>query len=127
MGSTNSSKPEKEPMVPEKGDGFPTKVYFNGEECTHPSQLPSSGECRSHVNMVRVVTLAVMNFLRMTLVWQLSPKGYVSEATNPCQHPHRLKPILSAMATDGTSIEIFKLQKMVDVVDQTSMIIHAFS
>ncbi|XP_057473828.1 COBRA-like protein 7 [Actinidia eriantha] len=26
-----------------RGDGFPTKVYFNGEECSMPSVIPSSG------------------------------------------------------------------------------------
>ncbi|KAK6924897.1 COBRA, plant [Dillenia turbinata] len=86
MGITNSSKPEKEPMVPGKqqsvilfrkkltrdinvkrGDGFPTKVYFNGEECTLPLRLPSSGEYRFHVNVVQVIALAVMNFLLLTL------------------------------------------------------------
>ncbi|CAI9781083.1 unnamed protein product [Fraxinus pennsylvanica] len=57
----NGSKPKKDPRVPgteqsvisftkkktpginvARGDGFPTKVYFNGEECSLPTVLPSN-------------------------------------------------------------------------------------
>lgn len=59
---TNGANPKKDPRVPgsqqsvisfkkkstpginvAKGDGFPTKVFFNGEECALPAILPSKG------------------------------------------------------------------------------------
>lgn len=58
----NGSNPRKDPRVPGsqqsvisftkkklpeihvvRGDGFPTKVYFNGEECSIPAIIPSNG------------------------------------------------------------------------------------
>ncbi|KAK4283408.1 hypothetical protein QN277_000360 [Acacia crassicarpa] len=62
LAETDGHNPEKDPRVPGKqqsvisftkkntpginvvgGDGFPTKVFFNGEECSLPSVFPSSG------------------------------------------------------------------------------------
>ncbi|KAG8389533.1 hypothetical protein BUALT_Bualt02G0239200 [Buddleja alternifolia] len=59
----NGSNPRKDPRVPgtqqsvisftkkqtpginvARGDGFPTKVYFNGEECSLPTILPSNAQ-----------------------------------------------------------------------------------
>ncbi|PIN24168.1 hypothetical protein CDL12_03118 [Handroanthus impetiginosus] len=66
----NGSNPKKDPRVPgtqqsvisftkkEPGidvgrvDGFPTKVYFNGEECSIPVILPSDAERRAVVSAV---------------------------------------------------------------------------
>ncbi|XP_051127679.1 COBRA-like protein 7 [Andrographis paniculata] len=65
VGKTEGPNPQKDPRVPGKqqsvisftkkttpavnipnGDGFPTKVYFNGEECSLPKVLPTSGSQR---------------------------------------------------------------------------------
>lgn len=62
LAETDGNDPTKDPKVPGKqqsvisftkkstpginvigGDGFPTKVFFNGEECSLPSVFPSSG------------------------------------------------------------------------------------
>ena len=60
-GQANGSNPEKDPKQPgtlqsvilfekmktpginvARGDGFPTKIIFNGEECSLPTDLPIS-------------------------------------------------------------------------------------
>lgn len=65
VAETDGPNPQKDPRVPGKqqsvisftkkmtpginipaGDGFPTKVYFNGEECSLPKVLPTSGSHR---------------------------------------------------------------------------------
>ncbi|KAL3626568.1 COBRA-like protein 7 [Castilleja foliolosa] len=65
VGETDGADPRRDPRVPGKqqsvisfkkkltpginipaGDGFPTKVYFNGEECSLPRLLPTSGAGR---------------------------------------------------------------------------------
>ncbi|XAR61379.1 hypothetical protein NMG60_11035066 [Bertholletia excelsa] len=65
LGEKNGSHPKKDPRIPgsqqsvilfkkkntpdinvANRDGFPTKVYFNGEECSLPSMVPSNG-CRN--------------------------------------------------------------------------------
>lgn len=47
-----------------KGDGFPTKVIFNGEECALPTMLPSSGNKMnagtSFFGVIAVVALLLM-------------------------------------------------------------------
>jgi len=79
VAETDGSNPRKDPRVPGKqqsvisftkkqtpginvvgGDGFPTKVFFNGEECSLPSVLPSSAGRTE-------VSLATMMFLVMLL------------------------------------------------------------
>lgn len=46
-----------------KGDGFPTKLLFNGEECSLPTQLPVSNGNRCLVNVLQVVVLTLVVFL----------------------------------------------------------------
>ncbi|KAJ0045838.1 hypothetical protein Pint_04233 [Pistacia integerrima] len=84
MAETNGTKPG-EPRVPgkqqsvisftkkhlpniniQRGDGFPTKMFFNGEECTLPTEFPirDSGH-RSPVNFVLVMLIGVLTFMLM--------------------------------------------------------------
>lgn len=44
----------------EAGDGFPTRVYFNGEECALPTDIPIADGHRSHVSLLLVVLVTVM-------------------------------------------------------------------
>lgn len=65
VAETNGSNPRKDPPIPgsqqtvisftkkqtpeihvARGDGFPTKVYFNGEECSLPAIIPSNARRR---------------------------------------------------------------------------------
>ncbi|KAE8704362.1 COBRA-like protein 10 [Hibiscus syriacus] len=46
----------------EKGGGFPSKVYFNGEECALPSRLPNSGHA-SRISITTFVFVAIATFL----------------------------------------------------------------
>ncbi|KAJ0035793.1 hypothetical protein Pint_24410 [Pistacia integerrima] len=81
---TDGANPEKDPRVPGKqqsvisfkkkntpginvpaGDGFPTKVFFNGEECSLPSILPASDSNRKGPVFILSVLLAVVVFLLM--------------------------------------------------------------
>lgn len=49
-----------------KGDGFPTKVYFNGEECSLPTQIPiGAGHRSSSINVFSVVVLSIVSFVLM--------------------------------------------------------------
>ncbi|KAL7151126.1 hypothetical protein ABFS83_04G010500 [Erythranthe nasuta] len=75
----NGSNPKKDPRVPgsmqsiisfikkqtpginvPRGDGFPTKVYFNGEECSLPTILPSKGHRVNAVSAVFSCTLLIL-------------------------------------------------------------------
>lgn len=66
VGEVNGTRPNKDLPVPgkqqsvisftkkrlrhlkvEKGDGFPTKLYFNGEECSIPKRLPKPSAAHS--------------------------------------------------------------------------------
>ena len=79
VAETDGSNPRRDPRVPGKqqsvisftkkntpgidvvgGDGFPSKVFFNGEECSLPSVVPSSGTRME-------VSLATMMFLVLFL------------------------------------------------------------
>ncbi|KAM3701531.1 hypothetical protein ACJW30_05G179800 [Castanea mollissima] len=83
MGETNGSDPTKDPRVPgkqqsvisftktqtpgitiAKGDGFPSRVFFDGEECSIPTKFPmmSNGN-QYHVNMVEVIFVIIMTLL----------------------------------------------------------------
>ncbi|CAN4106341.1 unnamed protein product [Withania somnifera] len=76
------ANPEKDPRVPGKqqsvisftkknipginipaGDGFPTKVYFNGEECSLPKVLPTSSSSRISSFAVTTSILAAVVFM----------------------------------------------------------------
>ncbi|KAK6946854.1 hypothetical protein RJ641_000327 [Dillenia turbinata] len=41
-----------------KGDGFPTKVLFNGEECVLPTQFPTATGHRSHISLLPLFFLS---------------------------------------------------------------------
>lgn len=84
VGEVDGAKPEKDPRVPGKqqsvisfskkktpgldivaGDGFPTKVFFNGEECSLPSVLPSSASIISSVKSIWAVVLGFVVLMSM--------------------------------------------------------------
>ncbi|KAI3437100.1 uncharacterized protein J3R85_005841, partial [Psidium guajava] len=86
VGETNGTNPLIDPRVPGKqqsvisftkkttpginirrGDGFPSKVFFNGEECSLPSSIPlrSSGY-RFGTNSLPVVVIGIVTLLLMT-------------------------------------------------------------
>ncbi|KAJ7967653.1 COBRA protein [Quillaja saponaria] len=84
MGEMNGSNPKKDPRVPgkqqsvisftkkltpgikiAKGDGFPSRVYFNGEECSLPSQFPIANGNRYHVNLVQATLVIIFTFLNL--------------------------------------------------------------
>lgn len=48
------------------GDGFPTKVFFNGQECSLPSILPSNGH-KGRVSTFLLLVLPV--FALLSLIW----------------------------------------------------------
>ncbi|KAJ1407706.1 COBRA, plant [Sesbania bispinosa] len=81
----NGSNPRRDPRVPGKqqsvisftkkatpginvagGDGFPSKVFFNGEECSLPSVHPSSG-LRKEFSLA---TTAFLILLSIIFMWQ---------------------------------------------------------
>ncbi|KAF5752165.1 COBRA-like protein-7 precursor [Tripterygium wilfordii] len=83
VGETDGANPERDPRVPGKqqsvisftkkttpginvaaGDGFPTKVFFNGEECALPAFLPNDSS-RTVSAMAFSVLIAAMAFLFM--------------------------------------------------------------
>ncbi|KAL1548149.1 COBRA-like protein 7 [Salvia divinorum] len=86
VGESDAANPKKDPRVPGKQqsvisftkkltpginvparDGFPSKVYFNGEECALPKVLPTSDAARSGslgVLMSMMVALVVVVLLR---------------------------------------------------------------
>ncbi|GKV15701.1 hypothetical protein SLEP1_g26465 [Rubroshorea leprosula] len=47
------------------GDGFPTKVFFNGEECALPTEIPRSSGDRSGKNLLTVILVMLLTFLMM--------------------------------------------------------------
>lgn len=87
VGETNGTNPDTDPRVPGKqqsvisftkkltpginvagGDGFPTKVFFNGEECSLPSILPTSNSKRlDSVKTMILGPLAILAFLLIGL------------------------------------------------------------
>lgn len=84
----NSTHPEREPPIPGKqqtvisftkkgirgmnianGDGFPSKLYFNGGECALPKDLPKRNGAahRSPVALVPSVVLALLSFMLLAI------------------------------------------------------------
>lgn len=82
VAETDAANPKKDPRVPGKqqtvisfkkkntpginvplGDGFPTKVFFNGEECSIPSALPSNGVGKTSATSFSSVLLLVLVLL----------------------------------------------------------------
>ncbi|KAJ0966115.1 hypothetical protein J5N97_027253 [Dioscorea zingiberensis] len=45
------------------GDGFPTRVYFNGEECSLPDEIPRGHGHRSPVVLLQLVLASVLVFV----------------------------------------------------------------
>ncbi|XP_009378852.1 COBRA-like protein 10 [Pyrus x bretschneideri] len=85
MGIKNGTDPKKNPMVPGKqqsvisfkkkhyhnidikaGQGFPTRVLFNGEECALPKVFPKNNAGHLKSNALLVLCIAIMSFLFMT-------------------------------------------------------------
>ncbi|KAL3851241.1 hypothetical protein ACJIZ3_013123 [Penstemon smallii] len=80
VGEVNGTHPDRDPRVPGKlqtvisftkkglrnlhiarGDGFPTKFFFNGEECALPTDLPvAAGASRSSVGLLPAILLAIL-------------------------------------------------------------------
>lgn len=84
VAETDAANPQKNPRVPGKqqsvisftkkltpgidvasGDGFPNKVFFNGEECSLPSVLPTSNSHKKGSALSFSVLLAVLVFMLM--------------------------------------------------------------
>ncbi|XP_022723170.1 COBRA-like protein 7 [Durio zibethinus] len=82
VAETDGANPQKDPRVPGKqqtvisftkkstpginvaaGDGFPSKVFFNGEECALPSALPTSNNNKKGSTTVFSIFLAVLVFM----------------------------------------------------------------
>ncbi|GAV91051.1 COBRA domain-containing protein [Cephalotus follicularis] len=83
VAETDGANPQKDPRVPGKqqsvisftkkatpginvaaGDGFPTKVFFNGEECSLPSLLPtSSGNGKGSTSILSAILAVIVLML----------------------------------------------------------------
>ncbi|CAK9187769.1 unnamed protein product [Ilex paraguariensis] len=82
IGVTNGTDPEKDPRVPGKqqsvisftkrrigdvrivkGDGFPSRVFFNGEECVVPTYFPAANGNTYRINLLAVVLAIILTFL----------------------------------------------------------------
>lgn len=87
IGETNGSHPLKDPRIPGKqqsvltftknqisgieivdGDGFPSKLFFNGEECALPKQFPSADTRLYPLNFKLLTSLTCMIFLVITYI-----------------------------------------------------------
>ncbi|KAL5548269.1 hypothetical protein UlMin_003500, partial [Ulmus minor] len=86
VAETNGSNPKSDPRVPgkqqsvvsftkkqtpginiQRGDGFPTKVFFNGEECELPTHFPiGNSRHKSSFSLVVVLLISALTFLVMT-------------------------------------------------------------
>ncbi|XP_062108700.1 COBRA-like protein 7 [Humulus lupulus] len=82
VAETDAVNPERDPRIPGKqqsvisftkkltpginvaaGDGFPTKVFFNGEECSMPSVFPTSDQRRNSATISSVLMLVLVFML----------------------------------------------------------------
>ncbi|URD78195.1 COBRA-like protein 7 [Musa troglodytarum] len=87
-GEVNGTNPDTDPRVPGKqqsvisftktktpgidiigGGGYPSKVYFNGEECSIPDLIPANWAFRS--SGVGVLRLALLLFASALMLWEL--------------------------------------------------------
>lgn len=85
IGKTNGTNPKVNPPVPGKqqsvisfkkkqtpginivaGDGFPSRIYFNGEECQLPNRIPKGAAYRSRVSLLPTIFFAVIIFVITT-------------------------------------------------------------
>ncbi|CAI8610715.1 unnamed protein product [Vicia faba] len=79
VGETDGADPRRDPRVPGKqqsvmsftkkttpgisvvhGDGFPTKVFFNGEECSLPSVFPTSSASKKEFSFANLILLPLL-------------------------------------------------------------------
>lgn len=84
VGEVNGTNPNRDPAVPGKqqsvlsfskkhihglriphGDGFPTKLYFNGEECSLPKVLPHSDAAARLSPLASLIAAALLSFLML--------------------------------------------------------------
>ncbi|XP_030507231.2 COBRA-like protein 7 [Cannabis sativa] len=82
VAETDALNPERDPRIPGKqqsvisftkkltpgikvaaGEGFPTKVFFNGEECSLPKVFPTSDQRRNSVTISSVLMLVLVLIL----------------------------------------------------------------
>lgn len=82
IAETNGTNPEVDPRVPgkqqsvlqfkkkkigqihiQKGDGFPTKLLFNGEECSLPTKFPEANGSKSNGKVGVALIIAVLTLL----------------------------------------------------------------
>ncbi|KAL1537363.1 COBRA-like protein 10 [Salvia divinorum] len=87
MAEANGTHPEKDPRVPGKQQSvlsfhkkhlgnrptadcelFPTKMFFNGEECALPSNLPEAGASCFAAKFLTVALLECITFLALTFL-----------------------------------------------------------
>ncbi|XP_004244149.1 COBRA-like protein 10 [Solanum lycopersicum] len=86
VGEVNGTNPNKDPRVPGKqqsiisflkkntphinvdaGDGFPSKIFFNGEECALPPEFPkNTAAFKSKFGVFPAVLLALLTFFLLT-------------------------------------------------------------
>ncbi|RWR88430.1 COBRA-like protein 10 [Cinnamomum micranthum f. kanehirae] len=85
IGLKNETDPKVNPPVPGKqqsvisfkkkwtpginivaGDGFPSRIYFNGEECQLPNRIPKAAAHRSRVSLLPMIFFAVIIFVVTT-------------------------------------------------------------
>ena len=53
-----------------KGDGFPSKVLFNGEECSIPTQFPLQTANQQNVYLVQEILVLVLAFTMNHILYQ---------------------------------------------------------
>lgn len=88
MGVTKGANPKTDPNVPGKqqsvisfkkkrrpviniarGDGFPSRVFFNGEECALPTRIPiGSNGNRCSVNLFLLILFPIVSFLLREII-----------------------------------------------------------
>ncbi|ERN20312.1 COBRA-like protein 10 [Amborella trichopoda] len=54
-----------------KGDGFPSRVFFNGEECSLPTEFPRGDGYRASVKILPVISMALLVFMFINQPWLL--------------------------------------------------------
>lgn len=86
VAETDGANPKRDPRVPGKqqsvlsftkkltpginvpaGDGFPNKVFFNGEECSLPTYLPTSNACGNQLSFILYIISALVILMVMQL------------------------------------------------------------
>ncbi|CAM8890649.1 unnamed protein product [Rhodiola kirilowii] len=128
VGEVNGTHPASDPRVPGKqqsvisfrkkntpkinilkGDGFPTKVFFNGEECALPTRVPIGDGARQKANLLLVIILSIMSLYVLFLVIQAtgSLDVFISLRFGDCSGDKEYKQ-LSYDARSSAQMPIFK-------------------